>query len=514
MRKIQVNIEDILSEELEIDNGVPQGSGISTLLFDLILSNIPRIHPVKSKEFADDVAFSITADSIEDATLQMQDAIERFVEYIKAVGLKISAEKTKVMCFTLKKNREPNLTLEGQDIEIVTEFKYLGMVFDAPRLTWNKHVQHIRNRCQQGLNVMKYITSSKWGADRGTMLMMNSALVKSRLTYGSPALISMSKTNYRKLETIQNQGIRIATGCLKPTFIPALQAEANVIPLDIYIKQQAIKYYYRIKIQEEGHCIKDIIFNDENLNDDRVYNERAVRKPFVLKTMEIMREWRLPITPNIRNLEYPCIPPWDALEKKIRPELLHKITKNQSEIQLKNAALETIELLYEKDIKIYTDGSKKSQPLSTTAAYCIPNRNIKVSWKLHPNISIEGAELSAIVKATEWIKETDIRPSPVVILSDSKVSLQLILQRKPKNYEYGVNQIHKNLRELGNRGWEVKIQWIPSHCGVKGNEEADTLANIAHEVQEIENYPIEKKRIGYSCKKCGTETMGTTLEDR
>ncbi|CAL4246665.1 unnamed protein product, partial [Meganyctiphanes norvegica] len=138
MRKIQVNIEDILSEELEIDNGVPQGSGISTLLFDLILSNIPRIHPVKSKEFADDVAFSITADSIEDATLQMQDAIERFVEYIKAVGLKISAEKTKVMCFTLKKNREPNLTLEGQDIEIVTEFKYLGMVFDAPRLTWNK----------------------------------------------------------------------------------------------------------------------------------------------------------------------------------------------------------------------------------------------------------------------------------------------------------------------------------------------------------------------------------------
>ena len=62
-RKIQVSIEDVLSEALEINMGVPQGSGISTLLFDMILSNIPNLEPVRSKEFADDVTFSVTADT-------------------------------------------------------------------------------------------------------------------------------------------------------------------------------------------------------------------------------------------------------------------------------------------------------------------------------------------------------------------------------------------------------------------------------------------------------------------
>ena len=65
-RKIQVSVEDILSEELEINNGVPQGSGISTILFDIILSDIPVeiLAPAKSGEFADDVAFSVSAGTL------------------------------------------------------------------------------------------------------------------------------------------------------------------------------------------------------------------------------------------------------------------------------------------------------------------------------------------------------------------------------------------------------------------------------------------------------------------
>ena len=117
--------------------------------------------------------------------MMMQDAIERFVNYIKSVGLKISAEKTKAMVFTLKNYREPLLTLEGNEIEVVKEFKYLGITFDAPRLTWTKHIQYTRSRCQQGINLMKYLSSTKWGADRESLLKLNQALVRSRLTWQS-----------------------------------------------------------------------------------------------------------------------------------------------------------------------------------------------------------------------------------------------------------------------------------------------------------------------------------------
>ena len=81
-------------------------------------------------------------------------------------------------------------------------------------------------------------------------------------------------------------------------------------------------------------------------------------------------------------------------------------------------------------------GVRKNQPLSTTAAYFIPEKDIRKSWKLHPNISIEGTELSAIVKSTEWLKDSEETPTNAVILTDSKVSLQLIRHKIPKNYEW------------------------------------------------------------------------------
>ena len=71
-RKIQVAIEDVLSSEQEISKGVIQGSGISTILFDMIMSTIPsaeRLDPVSSDEFADDVAYITAAKTLEKATI-------------------------------------------------------------------------------------------------------------------------------------------------------------------------------------------------------------------------------------------------------------------------------------------------------------------------------------------------------------------------------------------------------------------------------------------------------------
>ena len=235
-------------------------------------------------------------------------------------------------------------------------------------------------------------------------------------------------------------------------------------------------------------------------DENRVYNENVVRKPFVRKIEEIIREWRLPVNPNLGKITYPCISPWEDFDN-INVELIQPVTKAMSDIVLRKATIETIKERYTNFLLIYTDGSKKEQPLSTTAAYCIPDRKIEKSWKLHPNISIEGAELSAIAKASEMLVRTTEDPKSTVILTDSKVGLYLIQQRHPKNYVNGVSIIQKNIRKLINKGWTIKLQWIPSHCGIKGNEEADSLANQAHELTNLDEYPNELKEMEEQVKK-------------
>ena len=122
-----MSVEDAISEILKIYRGVPQGSCISSLLFIFLLSTLPKstIKPVKSKEFADDVCYSITAETKELAESQMQDAIDKFINWTKQKGLTINKSKTKALCFTQNRKEEDKKThlwLENEEIELVSSF--------------------------------------------------------------------------------------------------------------------------------------------------------------------------------------------------------------------------------------------------------------------------------------------------------------------------------------------------------------------------------------------------------
>ena len=61
-----------------------------------------------------------------------------------------------------------------------------------------------------------------------------------------------TKRNDQQKQTRSNpkSGIKITTGCLKTTKIAAMQAEAHTMPLDMYMKKEAIKYYYKLHAQK------------------------------------------------------------------------------------------------------------------------------------------------------------------------------------------------------------------------------------------------------------------------
>ena len=280
-RKIQVILENTYSNIFNINCGVPQGSILSPILFIILLSTLPNIFPVVSNELADDIAFSVTADTLEEASRLMQVAVSQFAEWCEQTKLTINVQKTKCMCFTSKRRKTPTITLNGLNIEVVNSYKYLGMILDAPYLTWEKHITMLINKCTKNIYILRALAGTTWGADRDSLLKINEALNKSRIAYGCPAFLSASTTQLNRLEVLQNNSLRLAVGAWKSTQVPNLQIEANIAPIKLYIHQQSIILFYRIKALGPSHPVHQI-FHDIDVR-NKVYT-KLFKEPFIIKS--------------------------------------------------------------------------------------------------------------------------------------------------------------------------------------------------------------------------------------
>ena len=102
-----------------------------------------------------------------------------------------------------------------------------------------------------------------------------------------------------------------------------------------------------------------------------------------------------------------------------------------------------------------------------------------------------------------------------VIYTDSCSSLHLLLSRHPLTSTNLVHSIQQALINLTTQGWEVTLQWVPSHRNIKGNEIADAAAKMALTEVNITPLPLPlstaKGFISQTCYSTWDNTLNNAL---
>ena len=149
-------------------------------------------------------------------------------------------------CNKRKLHPDPILTIYDSQIPVVSQTKFLGVIFDN-KLNCKAHINYIHQKCKKAMTLLKVVSKMDWGADRSVLMRLYHSFVHSRLENGCAVFSSARKSYLKKLEPIQNQGLRICLGAFRTSPMESLYVEANEPPLYLRFDKLCIQYALKLR---------------------------------------------------------------------------------------------------------------------------------------------------------------------------------------------------------------------------------------------------------------------------
>ena len=168
-RYFKVRVGNIYSDPYSQEAVVPQGSILSVMLFSLEINSIVSclLPDIKCSLYVDDLAIDYSSSHMPSTERKLQESFNRLGHWCDENGFKFSPTKTMCVhfCQLRKQHLDPELYLNGTQIPIIGEAKFLGLLFDS-KLSFIPHITSLKSRCTKSLDLIKVLSITTWGADR------------------------------------------------------------------------------------------------------------------------------------------------------------------------------------------------------------------------------------------------------------------------------------------------------------------------------------------------------------
>jgi len=197
-----------VTEWKKVSRGVPQGSCLSPLLFNVFVRELPAASTSQTVQFADDVTQSEADKDVNLVLNRLTESLSKTKAYCDRRELIINASKTQLIVFKSPRRKLPEdlkITIDGVSIEPVPHVKLLGVHLDQ-HFTYGEHMDKIVKKCN---GVLGMLTKAAPYMPRELLRTAYVALVRSNLEYASSAFMSASKTQLKKIDTVQKIASRI-----------------------------------------------------------------------------------------------------------------------------------------------------------------------------------------------------------------------------------------------------------------------------------------------------------------
>ncbi len=212
-----VQIDDKTSGLCPVNFGVPQGSILGPLIFNLYAADLQSYVEDKCHQYADDTTLyaHCKPENLQDAVADMQSSVRKLEKWSSEANLIINPSKTKVMMLSTAQlsfshslyDASLDIEINGTPIERVNSTKLLGSYIHE-HLKWEENVKNA-STCYSTLATLRKLKNSLPFNIRKNLVQ---SLVLSKLYYNDVIYHSLPENLDKRLQRVQKAAASFVLG--------------------------------------------------------------------------------------------------------------------------------------------------------------------------------------------------------------------------------------------------------------------------------------------------------------
>ena len=271
-RKQCVIIDGVKSRLVTVTSGLPQGTVLAAMLFLVFINDLPEL--VKKSftgVFCDDTIIAKEISNEQDSN-ELQNDLNKVLEWSKIWGMKFNTDKCVQMTVTNKRNPISNqYFLDGIALSKKQVIKYLGILIDH-KLTFS---EHIKDKSKKATTILNMLRRNLYYAPKPVKTKAYTACVLPIMEYASNCWSPTNNKLQNELERVNRNAAKFVTntypkkGQFEDFSINKLMSNLNWSSLEQRRQQARMTMAYKI--------LNDHVIIDAEML-PKFYSERPSRK--------------------------------------------------------------------------------------------------------------------------------------------------------------------------------------------------------------------------------------------